>query len=91
MALDGSVMNPVEAFDVDVTRPVEFIFDDTMHKAKVRIIEWSEDTGQAVYLCDRDGVPIDEVTPSVFAPEFSYAAYVCWDEMPNYKSAYFVG
>jgi hypothetical protein len=46
----------------------------------LRIIEWTNDPGRAIHLCDVTGSVLETVTPDIHTPGFNYTAYVIWSE-----------
>jgi hypothetical protein len=42
----------------------------------LEIVEWRIQTQRRLYFCDADGFPLDETTPGVHAPGFSFTAYL---------------
>jgi len=49
------------------------------YSASLEIIEWRVTTQRRLYVCDREGFPLDEVPPGVQAPGFNFTAYVKCD------------
>ncbi|GII76706.1 hypothetical protein Sru01_16880 [Sphaerisporangium rufum] len=45
----------------------------------LRVIEWHEDVGRVLALCDASGVVLDEVSPGIRAPGYHFTAYLLWD------------
>jgi hypothetical protein len=44
--------------------------------AHLDVIEWKTDKDRALHLCTESGFPLSRLAPGVFAPGFSYAAYL---------------
>lgn len=45
----------------------------------LRVIEWPNDPGRLLALCDHDGVMLGSVPPAIQAPGHHFTAYVMWD------------
>lgn len=81
---DGTVVNPSENIDHDVTYDLEWTHKGTNESAKLRIIEWVRASLRTVHLCDADGVTVEELA-SPPAADFRFSAYVMWSEMPEHQ------
>ena len=43
----------------------------------LRVIEWKKRRNPALFLCDEEGIALDETTPGLKEPRFSFTAYLC--------------
>src|SRR5260370_5258746 len=50
-------------------------------QAKLRILEWNRQRKASLYLCDGQGVALDETAPGTREPRFSYTAYLQSDHL----------
>lgn len=83
IVFDGHQIRPADNIARDVTLPVEWQNDSTVHHAKLRIIEWIKAKERAIYLCDAEAVVVDTLDTAP-GPDFTYSAYLLWDEMPQH-------
>jgi len=44
--------------------------------ASLEIVEWKMSTDRRLYFCDADGFPLDDTSPGIHAPGFSFTAYL---------------
>jgi Histidine kinase-, DNA gyrase B-, and HSP90-like ATPase len=56
--------------------------DDELFQASLEIVEWKRQTDRMLYLCDKDGLPLQRVPPMIHAPGFEFSAY----HKSNYNS-----
>lgn len=49
--------------------------------ADLTVIEWKEPQERALHLCDRNGISLHEVAPSIHAPGFNFTAYLKSDHI----------
>ena len=83
VAYDRQRILPAENIARDTELPVEWGHDGTVLHAKLRVIEWKKASGREIHLCDADAVVVD-ILDSAPGPDFSYSAYLLWDEMPQH-------
>lgn len=50
--------------------------DGSQHDAELQVIEWRADTKRILYLCSRDGFPLDQFETKFHVPGFSFSAYL---------------
>lgn len=77
---DGALIDPLRVIERDFTTDIAWTHEAVERSASLRVIEWSEARLRSFHLCDDAGLPIEEVDAPA-APDFSYSAYVLWDEM----------
>lgn len=52
--------------------------DGTSIDVPLTIIEWKGRIERALYLCDADGVALEQLPPGIHAPGFTFTAYAKW-------------
>lgn len=74
----GRPLDPASAVASQHTVPLADIVaeDGNRHLAEVQIIEWRAETRKTLYLCSRDGFPLDQVETRFQIPGFSFSAYL---------------
>lgn len=82
---DGSQIDPAENVESDVTYPINWTHNEIGYEAELRVIEWKEGGERAIYLCDADGLPVDDLDQAP-ATDFRYSAYALWAEMPEHRN-----
>lgn len=87
---DGAAIRPQDNIAHDATRELIFDHGGTTYGARLRVIEWSQGTERSLHLCDGEGVPVDEV-PGGQVSDFTYSAYVLWDEMAEHRNDWLLG
>lgn len=80
---DGQRIQPADNIARDTLLPVEWEHDRTVRHAKLRIIEWTKAKEREIHLCDADAVVVDTLDTAP-GPDFTYSAYLLWDEMPEH-------
>lgn len=80
---DGQLIRPADNIARDTVLPVEWEHDGTLHRAKVRIIEWTKAKERTVHLCDADAVVVNTLDTAP-GPDFTYSAYLLWGDMPQH-------
>lgn len=80
---DGTLIDPESVEDHVQNYPLSDIVDEhgNTHACSVEVVEWKMPTERRLYFCDGDGFPLDETSPGIKAPGFSFTAYL--------KSSYF--
>mgnify|MGYP000647381429 CR=1 FL=1 len=81
---DGQRILPAENIARDTELPLEWEHGGTVRHAKLRVIEWKKPAGREIHLCDASSVVVDTLD-SAPGPDFSYSAYLLWDEMPEHQ------
>ena len=72
-------LDPAELIEQQAELSAEFEFGGTQHSIPVTVIEWNGNVDRALYLCNADGVALDEMPPGIQAPGFKFTAYAKWD------------
>jgi hypothetical protein len=72
-------LDPSQLIEQQADITVEFDFGGEHHTFPVTIIEWSGNVDRALYLCNADGVALDEIPPGIQAPGFKFTGYAKWD------------
>lgn len=80
---DGNRIQPSDNIHRDTTLPVEWEHNGTVCHGKLRIIEWTQSKEREIHLCDADAVVVDTLD-SAPGPDFTYSAYMLWDDMPQH-------
>jgi hypothetical protein len=75
---NNASINPglMEANAESYPLPPVILKDGSKHCAEIEIVEWKVATERRLYLCDADGFPLDELSPGIQAPGFSFSAYL---------------
>ena len=77
VVLDGEALDPVPLQDERVE--YELPTPSEVHgPATLIVVEWRIPVDRVIYLCDTEGVALDEVKASVHAPDFAFTAYLKW-------------
>jgi len=76
--VDGRRLDPEAAIasQRQLTLPPVVDEDGTEHAAELHIIEWRSETRRTLYLCSREGFPLDQVETRFHTPGFSFSAYL---------------
>ena len=71
-------LDPAAAIASQVCIPLTTIVDGDglKHESELQIIEWRADTKRILYLCSREGFPLDQVETRFHTPGFSFSAYL---------------
>lgn len=79
ITFDGKKLDPTtaERSREEVQLPA---FISNGQTPRLRIIEWSNDPGRAIHLCDTSGSVLSTISPDIHTPGFNYTAYLLWDE-----------
>jgi hypothetical protein len=77
--LDGVELDPVSAERHRADYPLTD-FATGGQVPLLRIIEWHNDPGRAIHLCETSGSVLETISPDIHTPGFNYTAYVMWDE-----------
>jgi hypothetical protein len=68
--------------DGDQISSTAYIFEKAEYElddgASLVVIEWNRQFDRALYLCDPDGMALEELHPGIHAPNFNFTAYVRW-------------
>jgi len=80
---DGTLIDPRSAEDHTQQYPLPSIItnDGETFEASIEIVEWRMPRERRMYFCDGSGFPLDDTSPGIQAPGFSFTAYL--------KSEYF--
>lgn len=81
---DRRRIQPTDNISSDATLPVEWEHNGTVHRAQLRIIEWIKSKEREIHLCDAEAVVVDTLD-SAPGPDFTYSAYLLWNEMPQHQ------
>ena len=82
---DGLELDPRLAERHRQDYPIEGFSQDGIEPPLLRIIEWVDDHGRAIHLCDTSGSVLETVPPDIHTPGFHYTAYVLWDEFTKHN------
>ncbi len=87
---DGVAIRPQDNVAAEQTYDLSFEHEDVEQAARLRVIEWRVGSERSLYLCDAEGIPVDEAG-SKAAPDFTYSAYVLWPPMPDHRNDWLLG
>lgn len=85
VSYDGTSLDPGASIERTTPHELRWSFGGVEHRAVLKVVEWQDVKGRTLYLCDKNGVPVDEVPTRRFA-DFDYAAYVLWEDMPAHSN-----
>lgn len=80
---DGQRIQRADNIVRDTMLPVEWEHNGTTHHAQLRVIEWAKAKQREIHLCDAESVVVDTLD-SAPGPDFTYTAYLLWNEMPQH-------
>lgn len=83
ITFDGAVLDPASAEQYRADYVLADFANELNLGPKLRIIEWINDPGRAIHLCDTTGAVLNTVSPDIHTPGFNYTAYLMWDEFAN--------
>ncbi|MDR0489277.1 MAG: ATP-binding protein [Propionibacteriaceae bacterium] len=84
ISYEGRTIDPKSVMRSDFVSDLAWEFGGVEHRAEIRIIEWQDNRGRVVYLADQSGIPLEKLDKSP-ASDFSYAAYIMWEDMPEHR------
>lgn len=75
---DGEFLRPAELMkrEASVKLPSIMLEDGRQVTANLKIVEWNADVDRALFLCDENGFALCREPAEVYAPGFSFTAYV---------------
>ncbi|WP_168915241.1 ATP-binding protein [Microcella flavibacter] len=82
---DGVKIDPAASIERETLRDLSWSYGGVERRATLRVVEWREVKGRALYLCDEQGLPIEETPIRRFA-DFNFAAYVLWGDMAEHAN-----
>jgi len=77
---DGADLDPASAELHRADYPLTDFAKGVQDPPLLRIIEWSNDPGRAIHLCEPSGSVLETISPDIHTPGFRYTAYVMWEE-----------
>lgn len=80
IVFDGRPLDPESVEELRQDYTLHEFGTDQVDPPILRIIEWANDPGRAVHLCDLTGAVLDTVPPDIHTPGFNYTAYLLWNE-----------
>lgn len=83
---NGRKLDPSVEIEFDDSIPLEWADDGRSYAAHLRVIQWRSGSDRSLLLCDDAGVPVDGADLRLPAPDFTYTAYVLWNEMPSHRN-----
>jgi hypothetical protein len=72
---DGAALDPTVIQVERSSYPLEVHADGD---AALDVIEWMRNVERALYLCNSEGIALEEVTAGIQAPGFAFTGYVSW-------------
>lgn len=75
----GTALDPSTAIENQEETIAEFEFEGEQYSIPITVIEWISNVDRALFLCDSDGIAVEEVPPGIQAPGFTFTAYAKWD------------
>ncbi len=78
ISVGGNRIDPDQAIRSEASMTLAPITasDGSQHDAELQVIEWRADTKRILYLCSRDGFPLDQFETKFHVPGFSFSAYL---------------
>lgn len=78
ISVGGIQIDPEKAIRSETSMMLSPIIasDGSQHDAELQVIEWRSDTRRILYLCSRDGFPLDQFETKFHVPGFSFSAYL---------------
>ncbi len=73
---DGRTLDLADIITNRAELPVPY--DNPIGPVTLTVIEWEDDVGRALYLCDENGATLHEAKAGIHAPGFNFTAYVHW-------------
>jgi hypothetical protein len=83
ITFDGAGLDPASAEEHRADYPLDKFAKDEKPGPVLRVIEWINDPGRAIHLCDTTGAVLSTVSPDIHTPGFNYTAYLMWDEFAS--------
>jgi hypothetical protein len=83
ITFDGAALDPASAEQHRADYELGKFATDEKPGPALRVIEWINDPGRAIHLCDTTGAVLSTVTPDIHTPGFTYTAYLMWDEFAS--------
>ena len=83
ITFDGAPLDPASAEEHRADYPLDKFAKDEKPGPVLRVIEWINDPGRAIHLCDTTGAVLSTVSPDIHTPGFNYTAYLMCDEFAS--------
>lgn len=83
ITFDGTALDPASAEKHRADYELDKFAKEGKPGPTLRIIEWVNDPGRAIHLCDVSGAVLSSVAPEIHTPGFNYTAYTLWDEFAS--------
>lgn len=83
ITFDGAELDPASAEEHRADYALSKFLEGAKPAPTLRIIEWVNDPGRAIHLCDMTGAVLSTVSPEIHTPGFNYTAYLMWDEFAS--------
>lgn len=83
---DGSPIDPNASMADDTQITVAWEHAGETKEAQLRIIQWLNGRTRALHLCASDSVTLETVYVDLPAPDFTYSAYLSWDQMSEHRN-----
>jgi hypothetical protein len=81
ITFEGQVLNPNSLQAARETFELPEVNDQP---ARLTVIEWNRNIDRALYLCDGEGVALEEIEAGIHAPGFDFTGYLSW---PGFNDA----
>ncbi|WP_454301836.1 hypothetical protein [Salana multivorans] len=75
VSYDNVRLDPAASIEQSIDLDLGWEHEGTKHKAVLRVVEWRDVKGSTLFLCDEQGVPVDEAKPPRFT-DFSFGAMI---------------
>jgi len=79
IVFQGRSLDPSTVWVETSEYPLVWHGADSEEPIVLRIIEWEQNVGRTLALCDASGVVLDQVPPAIQAPGYHFTAYLLWD------------
>ena len=78
ISVAGNRIDPEKAIrsEAGMKLPPIVAADGSSHDAELQVIEWRADTKRILYLCSKNGFPLDQFETKFHVPGFSFSAYL---------------
>ncbi|WP_435092791.1 ATP-binding protein [Clavibacter michiganensis] len=71
-------LDPSSLIENQIEVPLEIEYEGETLSVPLTIIEWNSRIDRALYLCDENGVALEQLAPGIQAPGFIFTAYANW-------------
>jgi hypothetical protein len=83
IVFDGAPLDPVSAEKHRSDYELDKFAKEDKPGPVLRVIEWVNDPGRAIHLCDMSGAVLSTIAPEIHTPGFNYTAYLLWEDFAS--------